>query len=188
MLSPKVKKSFIASMNRYNPYRITSITDSVYHRILNSREVNQDYIIESPRNPKTIYLPPVKIEESSTKVLKNPKPLQHEHNYEPLTREKSKNKLKIDSLQIFSKSLDFSDSKDQSELVYLKKSVKIKPNNQKLLSIRKNSVDVRESALRTMSAMQDREKPFKIPAKFKESKSPWAFQGFKYYKINANFN
>lgn len=178
MKSPDHKRSFIASMNKYNPYRITNITDSVYSRILRSRENPKDSHLQSAKNPKTIYLPPVKIEEGSSIglnhgiIVESPKNL----------IENSKKIIKIDSFSAFSKSLDF------SEIMYHGNSMKSTSKdatpvaNQKKLyrnCLRRRS-EIAQGNARTMSAMQQRDKPLRLPSKFKQNKSPWAFQVFKY--------
>ena len=180
MISPANKRTFIASMNKYNPYRITKITDSVYNKILQSREISGSPT--TPRNPKTIYLPPVKVEESSTKVLKNPRVLQNDYQFESISIEASKNSMKID-FPVLSKSLDFTevDYQEKAMLAISKKSA-TNTHKKKIFSrcLRRKSEDARNGSMRTMSAMQQREAPFRLTSKFKESKSPWAFQLFKY--------
>ena len=180
MISPANKRTFIASMNKYNPYRITNITDSMYNKIMQSREPLSSP--NTPRNPKAIYLPPVKIEESSIKTLKNPRVLQNDYQFEPVSIEASKNSMKID-FPILSKSLDFTEVEYQEKamLAITKKSATI--NHKKTLfsrRMRRKSEDTRDGNMRTMSAMQQRDTRFRLPSKFKENNSPWAFQVFKY--------
>ena len=186
MISSENKRTFIASMNKYNPYRIRNITESVYNRILQARETPHEILKESPRNPKTIYLPPVKIEESSVKILHKRNIPNFQYNPESISIENNQNKLKIDSFPVFSRSLDFSESsyKEKSEIITENRvKCKTKPDSKRnhRACLRRNSENYTNDTIRTMSAIQQREKPFKLPSRYRQMKSPWAFQTFKYF-------
>lgn len=185
-LSPqKRKRTFIASMNKSNPYRICSITDSVYDRILLNRELARELAteikVESPRDPKAIYLPPVRIEENSRKSLK--KTVKKRKPWSPSSVDSTPKDSKFESFQLTSKSLDFSFNvyeKPQSVLVTRRK-YEPKSDN-KAFTWKARAPDENKVRNRTTSALQERDN-FKIPFKFRENRSPWVFQTSKLFQI-----
>lgn len=180
----KKKRTFIASMNKYNPYRISQITESVYDRILLNRELATETKVESPRDPKAIYLPPVKIEENSKKVIK--KPTQRRSPWSPTTSLESTPKdTKIESFQLLSKSLDFNYTAYEKPQTGINQNRKLDPRADKKAAtwkVRKNSGDYYNERHRTMSAFQERD-GYRIPSKFRESRSPWVFQTSKFFQV-----
>lgn len=171
-------------MNKYNPYRICSITDSVYDRILLNREVARELAteikVESPRDPKAIYLPPVRIEESSRKNLK--KTVKRRKPWSPSSVDSTPKDSKLESFQLTSKSLDFSFNvyeKPQSVLITRRK---FEPKSDNKALTWKNRVPEEYKVRnRTTSALQERDS-FRIPVKFRENRSPWVFQTAKLFQ------
>jgi hypothetical protein len=184
MISPSNKKTFIASMNKYNPYRIPNISESIYNKILQSRELSSESCPGSPCSPKAIYLPPVKPDQGSTNLL-IPNSMTFEYSDEPLSQKTQKD-FKTSKFQILSKSVDISQPKQKSEFLSnikknLNSSIKVPFNSR-----RRNSTGFKQT-IRTMTAMQNHEKNLNPAPRYKEMKSPWAFQTFKYYQIKIKY-
>ncbi|OMJ77575.1 hypothetical protein SteCoe_22823 [Stentor coeruleus] len=179
-------------MNKSNPYRIISITESVYDKIILSRENPQELKIESPKNPKAIYLPPVRCEDNVIGIMSKANPMRVEFGKEPFSLNSTRADIKIDNFQVLSKSLDFEDMisrRKQDDFCYTKKKYRqnIDDKNIKGKQHKKNS-DSQEYYIRTMSAMQNRDDILKLPIKFRENKSPWAFQAQKFFNITLKNN
>lgn len=182
------KRSFIASMNKCNPYRITSITESLYDKIVLSRETLKEPKIESPRNPKTIYLPPVRCEDCTVDIINKFNPMRVEYPKQPFSVVDIKTDTKIDNFQVLSKSLDFDEMvahcrQDNNSCLKKKNRIKFdsKVNNSSKF---RRKFEYNKSYMRTMSGFGNREGLLKLPLKFRESRSPWAFQAHKFFHIN----
>lgn len=179
-------------MNKYNPYRITSITESVYDKIILSRETPQESRTESPRNPKAIYLPPVRCEDNAMGIMSKTNPMRVEFGREPFSLNSTRADIKIDNFQVLSKSLDFEDmisrrKQDDFCCTRRKHRHKLDEKTPKGSNHKKNSGS-QESYIRTMSALQNRDDVLKLPIKFRENKSPWAFQAQKFFNITLKDN
>jgi len=180
----KKKRTFIASMNKYNPYRICAITESVYDRILLNRELTTETKLESPRDPKAIYLPPVRIEENSKKVIK--KPTRRRTPWSPPGSVDSTPKGgQMESFQLLSKSLDLNYPGFENPQTGVNQNKNSDTRGDKKAAtwkIRTSSGGYYNERHRTMSAFQERD-GFKIPSKFKENKSPWVFQASRFFQV-----
>ncbi|OMJ88301.1 hypothetical protein SteCoe_9802 [Stentor coeruleus] len=181
------KRSFIVSMNKYNPYRITSITESLYDKIILSRKTLKEPKIESPRNPKAIYLPPVRCEDNTVDTVNKTNQIQVEYPKEPFSVVDTKADGKIDNLQVLSKSLDFDEMvaqcrQDNNSCIKKKNRIKFDGKISDSRKFKRN-FECNESYMRTMSSFQNREGLLKLPLKHRENRSPWAFQT-KFFHIN----
>jgi hypothetical protein len=172
------KRTFIASMNKYNPYRISRFTESVYDRILLNRETLVEVKVESPRDPKAIYLPPVRIEDSSKKFIKKRARLSTSI---PSSHDSTPKDYKIESFQLLSKSLDF------NMVFHEKVQSPTQPQKRKTekTDIKSKTFQLADlnSKLRTTSALQDRRNSLKIPSKFRENLSPWIFRTSQMFQL-----
>jgi hypothetical protein len=182
------KRSFIASMNKYNPYRIISITESLYDKIVLSRETLKDLKIESPKNPKAIYLPPVRCEDCTVDIINKSNPMRVEYPKPTFSVVSTKTDTKIDDFQVLSKSLDFDEivahcRQDNGSCLKKKNRIKFDSKVNNTRKFRRN-FEYNQNYMRTMSGFENREGLLKLPLKFRETRSPWAFQAQKFFHIN----
>ena len=169
------KRTFMYSTAKNNPYRICRFTESVYDRILLNRETSVEVKVESPRDPKAIYLPPVRIEESTKRIMKKVTRLS---TCLPSSLDSTPKDYKIETFQVLSKSLDFNSTfyeKPQSPIHIKRRKIERVDPKSKTCKFPQEM----QLRMRTTSALQDRSTNLKIPSKYRENLSPWIFRTSK---------